>query len=306
MSKFQIFRKIASIISIKTLRSIIDIFRYYLKGIWKRMDEDHIFLSAAGIAFSLVLSIIPFVLIVFAVIGNVISIELIQKQIGQLIATVIPYGQYADYIQQLILNRVPAVIEYKTWAGYMGIFGLFFTSTWLFSSMRTILNSIFGVREEKSAFYGMVRDFGMVILLMIFLLLSMIFIPFIDYLKTTTIQNDFLIQLRINDLFHLLFSALSLTIIFGMFFIFYYFIPYEKLGKKVPVISALWATILWEAMRYLFGYYVAAFLSTNKLYGAFLFIIVVMFWIFYSSILFVLGAEIGQLYRLRNQKSSLI
>jgi membrane protein len=56
---------------------------------------------------------------------------------------------------------------------------------------------------------------------------------------------------------------------------------------------------LWEVARSIFGYYVTNFLVLNKVYGAFVLIIVVMFWIFYSSILFIIGAEIGQLFRER-------
>ena len=81
----------------------------------------------------------------------------------------------------------------------------------------------------------------------------------------------------------------------------YSFIPYEKLGKKIPAISAAWATFLWEIMRYVFGYYVSTFLSSNKFYGAFLLLIVIGFWIFYSSTLFIVGAQIGQLVRNRKE-----
>ena len=88
-------------------------------------------------------------------------------------------------------------------------------------------------------------------------------------------------------------------VIFLLFLVFYYLIPYEKLGKKVPLAGAFWATVLWEVARSIFGYYVTNFLVLNKVYGAFVLIIVVMFWIFYSSILFIIGAEIAQLYRER-------
>jgi membrane protein len=64
-------------------------------------------------------------------------------------------------------------------------------------------------------------------------------------------------------------------------------------------VGALWATVLWELARIVFGYYVQAFLQSNKFYEAFLLIIVLLFWLFYASILFVIGAEIAQLYRER-------
>jgi membrane protein len=79
-------------------------------------------------------------------------------------------------------------------------------------------------------------------------------------------------------------------------------IPYAKLGKRIPLVSAFWATTLWEIARRLFGYYVYDFLSQNKVYGPFIIIVVILFWLFYSSCLFILAAEIGQLYRERLHK----
>lgn len=306
MSKFQIFRRLLTYVNIKQLRFFFESIKYYSIGLWKRIELDHLFLSAGGIAFSLILSMIPFILVVFALIGSLVPIELIQKQLNIYIDTIIPYAEYANYTKEMIMKRIPDVFEYKTTAGYLGIFGLLFTSTWLFSSMRTILNSIFGVSKERGALYGLIRDFGMVFLLILFVAISLIVFPVIDLLKTSTLENEFLILLRINGLFQFIFSFLSIVLIYLMFFGLYYFIPYEKLGKKIPAISAAWATFLWETMRYVFGYYVTTFLSTNKFYGAFLLLLVIGFWIFYSSALFIVGAQIGQLVRAKNEIKNII
>lgn len=299
MSKFKILRKISQLISVTGFRRILDFFNHYVGGVWKRMDENHLFLAGAGIAYTLVISMIPFVMIVFAVVGNFVSMEQLETSLIKLIDTVIPYPEYADYTKRVILSRIPGVIEYRTFAGYVGTLGLLFTSTWLFSSMRTVLNRIFGVTTEKGALVGILRDFGMVILLIFFLILSNVILPGLNILFDFADSIEFLKSFQISEFLNFVFSFFSFVIIFVLFYIFYYLIPYEKLGKKVPAVAALWATILWEGMRSVFGYYVSNFLSTNKLYGAFLLIAVVAFWIFYSSVLFVLGAEIGQLYRER-------
>ena len=50
-----------------------------------------------------------------------------------------------------------------------------------------------------------------------------------------------------------------------------------------------------------FGEHVATF---KKIYGAYVAAIVVVFWIYYTAIVFIIGAEIGQLYRERREKHS--
>jgi membrane protein len=139
----------------------------------------------------------------------------------------------------------------------------------------------------------------MVLLLIVFILLSTFILPIINVLFEAAESVEVLGFLRINDFTDSILSVVSIIIIFLMFFTFYKLIPYAKLGKRIPLVSAFWATLLWEVARRLFGYYVYDFLTVNKVYGPFIVIVVVLFWLFYSSCLFILGAEIGQLYRER-------
>lgn len=302
MLRYKIFKKIGNYVSLDLVRKFLDFTRHYFLGLFHRIDKHHIFLAGAGIAFSLILSIIPFLLILFSVFANLLDSANFTQQVNTLIETVIPYPEYAQYVEKFLLSRITEVIQYRTMSGYIGAFALFFTSTWLFSSIRTSLNNIFGVSIEKHALVGLLRDFGMVILLILFILLMTIGFPFVQFLQQAAEQFEFLQNFRTSELFDTLFAIGSTILIFILFYLFYYLIPYEKLGRLVPAIGALWATILWEIARGVFGYYVSVFLSGSKVYGAFVLIIVILFWLFYSSLIFLLGAEIAQLFREKRER----
>lgn len=263
------------------------------------MDEHHIFLSGGGLAFSLLLTTIPLTLIIFSVLGNLIDPQTVGTQVKQLIDTIIPYPVYAEYATRIVMSRIPEVIQYKDIAAYIGGFGLFFVASGLFSSMRTVLNNIFGVTADKHPVIGKIRDFGMVWLLIIFIMLSTFILPALNILISKASNYELLKIFRLSEFIDYLFSILSLIVIFTLFFLFYYLIPYEKLGKRIPAVAALWTTFLWELVRNLFGYYISHIANLNRIYGTYALIIVVAFWIYYSSVLFILGAEIGQLYRER-------
>jgi len=299
MLRFKMIRTISKYVSKERLRLVLSFFKYYIGGTFTRLEKNHLFLSAAGIAYSIILSVIPLVLIVFSVLGNIIDVVTIEGQVNTVIDGLIPYHASANYMKHFILSRIPEVVQYKSLAGGLGLLGLFFTSTWLFSSMRTILNKIFKVDETKGAIIGLLRDFGMVILILIFILLSTYILPTLSYFIAISKKMQILAPSPEGTVINLLIPYISLLLMFIMFYLFYTFIPYVKLKYKVPLASALWATMLWEAVRWLFEYYVTQFLALNELYGTFLFFAVVMFWIFYASIVFLVGAEIGQLYRER-------
>lgn len=280
-------------------REILEFLKHYMYGLYNRIDEHHIFLYGGGLAFSLFTCIIPFVFIIFSILGNILTMTSVEQQINTFIYTVIPYKEYAEYARRIIFSRIEEVVEYKTIAGYIGGFGLFFAASGLFSSMRTILNKIFTAGQDKNVVIGKLRDFGMVLLVIISVLLFTIILPAIDIIKSVAYRFSFLRFLQLSAIEHISITVVSFLIIYLLFFVLYSFIPYAKLGRKVPALSAFWAAVLWELAKRIFGYYINNLATLNRIYGTYALIIVVAFWIYYSSVLFIIGAEIGQLYRER-------
>lgn len=297
--KFKPLQKIRTIPGLQKNHDFRKFVSHYFWGLYYRTDEHHIFLYSSGLAFSLFLCIVPFVLIIFSILGNILAVTSVEDQINTFIYTVIPYAEYAEYAKNVIFSRINEVIEYKTMAGYIGGFGLFFAASGLFSSMRTILNKVFPGRDDKSAIIGKLRDFGMVVLVIVLVLLATIILPAIDILKDYTHKFAILHFFELSAIQHFMITTVSFIVIYMIFYVFYALIPYAKLGRRVPALSALWAAILWEVAKRLFGYYINHFATLNKIYGTYALLVVLAFWIYYSSITFLLGAEIGQLYRER-------
>jgi membrane protein len=299
MIRLKFFKRVSAFISLSTLKKIIGFFKHYFFGLYHRIDEHHLFISGGGIAYSLFLGFIPFLLLVFSLLSNIFDVETLELQVYQVIDTAIPYPAYADYMKRVVTTRLPELVEYKTIAAYVGLIGLILTSTWIFSSMRTILNHIFHTEIKKHLLVGILRDVGMVLLLVIFISLSTFVFPALNLFLEIAENARMMGIIDLGWFSKFSFWISSVLIILVMLFALYYLIPYEKLPKRVALLSAIWTTFLWEIARSLFGYYVQFFLGSSALYGAFVLIIVILFWVFYSSCIFIIGAEIGQLYRER-------
>jgi membrane protein len=286
-------------IKIPSANELKSFFKHYFGGLYKKADEGHIFLFASGLAFSLFICIIPFVLIIFSILGIILEAKSVELQINTFIDTIIPYKEYADYAKQVITSRIAEFIEYRTIAGLIGGFGLLFAASGLFSSMRTVLNKIFVTKEDRNVVIGKLRDFGMVLFVIISVLMSTIILPAIDIIKNVINRWKILNFTELSSFQHNFITVLSFLIIFITFYVFYSFIPYAKLGRKIPAVSAFWAALFWEIAKRLFGYYLYNLASLSKIYGTYTLIVVLAFWIYYSSVLFIFGAEIGQLFRER-------
>jgi membrane protein len=277
-------------------QSIKSFIKHYFGGLVKRTDEHHVFLLAGGLSFSIFVCIIPFALIVFAVVGNILNSEYMQFQVNGLIDTIIPYHQYSEFVKNIIFTRINEVIEYKNLAGIIGGFGLLFAASGLFSSMRTILNTVLESKVDEHFILAKLKDFALVIMVIIIFFITTILMPVVDLLRQTADQFQSLRFLYSGIFEHVLFSLLSLILVFILFSILYFAVPNKKLGKKATLLSAFLAALLWETAKQLFGYYIYHFSSLGKIYGTYVLMVVVAFWIYYSSTVFIIGAEIGKLY----------
>lgn len=269
---------------------------HYLGGLYNRIDQHHIFLLGGGLAFSIFVCIIPFVLIIFSVLGSVLDSTYMQYQINLLIETIIPYYQYAEFVKKIIFARITEVIEYKTIAGIVGAFGLLFAASGLFSSMRTILNAIFGMKTEEPVLIAKLKDFALVFLVIIIFFATTILMPIFNVARQAANEIYRIPLLQTGFFEDIIISLISLFLIFILFSILYFVVPKKKIERKAIFVGAFWAAVLWETAKQLFGFYLNNFASFGKIYGTYALIIVVAFWIYYASIVFIIGAEVGKLY----------
>jgi membrane protein len=260
------------------------------------VDEHHVFLLAGGLAFSLLVCVIPFFLIMFAVLGNILSSHNIQSQVNLAVDTIIPYDNYSEFVKNIIFTRINEVIEYKNVAGIVGSFGLLFAASGLFSSMRTILNKVVGIETNVHFLIGKLKDFALVIMVILIFFITTITSPILDLVTQAAQGWESLSFFKSSVFEHFLLSVISFVLIFIVFFILYITVPVRKLGRNSTLISALWAAVLWEAAKQGFGFYLHHFTTFGRIYGTYALIVVVAFWIYYSCIVFIVGAEIGRLY----------
>lgn len=275
--------------------------RYYLGGISQRAAEHHSFLLASGLSFSVFICIIPFVLIIFAILGRVVESASVQTQVNNYIETIIPYPEYADFAKSFISQRIGEFSAYKGLAGYLGGIGLLIAASGLFSSMKTALNRAYGVVSDDHFVVSHLKDISLVLVVTLFFLLSVVVFPALEAVREFTPEPGLPGANLIFFLRETLIFAASLAAVFGVFFVLYRYIPSRVTDRHTAMISALSSTILWEIARQVFGFYISNFATLQRVYGAYIFFVVLALWIYYCSLVFIIGAEIGQLSRMRGK-----
>lgn len=87
--------------------------------------------------------------------------------------------------------------------------------------------------------------------------------------------------------------VLSLGILFIIFTLLYYSAPSRRMTVRGAIPGAIFATFGWAATSLLFSLYVHYFSSYAKTYGSLGGIIVLLLWLYLSSIILLLGGEIN-------------
>lgn len=294
---YSFFRKIRFYLHLKpTYHRIKEFVKHYFGGLITRIDEHHVFLLSGGLAFSLFVCIIPFVLIIFWILGNFLSSGDVQIQLNGFIDTIIPYQNYADFIKSIISKRITEVVQFKNVAGFIGIIGLFFAASGFSSSIRTILNKVFCPNTDVNIVIGKLRDFALVLIAVLIFLIATLIFPFLEILRSAPKDIVFLQFFQLGIFQKIIATIISFTVIFVLYSTMYRFIPIRKLNRKSILVGAFWSTVMWEAAKQVFGYYIYHFGSIGRIYGTYAFLVVVAFWIYYSSVVFIIGAEIAKLH----------
>lgn len=297
---YKAFRKLRFFLHLKpSYHSLKTFFKHYFGGLYDRIDRHHVFLLAGGLAFSLFVCIIPFILIIFWILGNFLSSGDVELQINTLIETIIPYETYSEFVKEVIFKRIYEVIQYKNIAGVVGFIGLFFAASGFFSSIRTILNKVFGTDEDVNVFVGKLRDFALILFTILIFLTSTLILPLLDVFRSVSEYTPFLQFFQLGIFQKIFTTLLSLIILYLIFSTLYRIVPIVKIRKRAVLIGALWAALLWEVAKQAFGYYLFNIAAWGKIYGTYTLVVVVAFWIYYSSVVFIIGAEIGKLFHER-------
>ncbi|MCK9209420.1 MAG: YihY/virulence factor BrkB family protein [Ignavibacteriaceae bacterium] len=295
------FKKLTLLYKISpNFKKFVDSLRYYVMGMYHNTDQHHLFLFAGGLAFSLFVCIIPFNLIVFWILGYFLESSSVEMQINHLIDTIIPYAVYADFAKNILFKRINEVIEYRNIVGFIGVIGLFFAASGFLSSIRTVLNKVFGASGEINFLLGYLRDFVTIIIVIFAFLVVTIVLPLIDVLRQASEQFRFFEFLQYGIFQKIFTSLLSVVLIYFLFSWLYKFVPTVKISKRGVRFGAFWAALLWEIAKQIFGFYIYNFATYGKIYGTYALAVVIAFWIYYSAVVFIVGAEMGKLFYDKN------
>lgn len=264
--------------------SLYEVASFFIKGIF----QGSITARASSIAFSFFLAIFPMILVFFTLIPF-IPIENFQATLLNFIDSLTP-----DSTEAIINQTLSDIIE-RPRGGLLSltfVLTLFFATNG-FSSVIEAFNNTYHSIETRTWVKQKLVALLMFFIVSIILILSIVLLTtgtaFIKYLYAQDLLNS-------NFQGYLL-EGVRWILLLGMFFFTISFVYYLAPAKasKFRFISAgsTLATILALIATLGFNFYVQNFSSYNALYGSIGTLLIVLMWIYFNSIILLIGFELN-------------
>jgi membrane protein len=250
--------------------------------------QDNGFFLAMGLAFNLLLYFVPLILLMITILGyTVLESERAMREVQSVVRQFLPHSE------QAIADNVEAIIGNRGVLGLVSFcFFLIFSST-LFSSVRHVLNIVFKAAGRRGFLHGVGHDLLMMLGTALLLVLAITVASLMALARAVGTEHLPIMTPVLEATLTAAGKVVAWLFLFATFYGFYRFAPARTLHRKALFIASLSATVLFELARWAFTWYVAFARDAVAVYGALAGLVFFFFWLYYASVIFVLGGQIG-------------
>lgn len=263
-------------------------FKMVKSALYDFFDDNAMTLGAA-LAFYAALSIAPLLLILIAV-TSLLGPGVQERMVGQVEQTV---GPQAGNAIQGIVQAAAARPAAGTFSAIVGFVVLLFSASGVFVQMQSSLNAIWDVQTKSGGVWRWlvkrVLSLGMILGIGLLLLISLAVSTTINAVFRGTSAGIGQYLLQAADIVG------SLIVYVLLFALVYKVLPDVKTSWKNIRVGAIITAVLFVIGKFLLGLYLGRS-GIGSPYGAAGSLIVLLVWIYYSALIFFLGAEFTQAY----------
>ena len=258
-----------------------------IEGVIRRIGQDRVLEWAAQFSFYLMLALFPFLALLtnLAAQTRLFGVDLLAQ-----LADILPAAAFEvviGVVRDITATQKPGVLSASMvvalWASSTGVFAL-----------SKGLNMAHRAKETRKPW--VVRGWCLlfILLIVVSIFTEILMILFGDFIleKMATlfhVSTPFLTVSRILRV------VLPIAVVFFTLSLMYRLIPAHRMRFHQVMPGALFSTVSWLGTSWLFSLYVSRFANYSRFYGSLGGVIILMIWIYLSSITLLLGSEVNAL-----------
>ena len=259
------------------------------KRLFQNFSKDHISESSAECAYYVILSFIPFIILLVTLIQYT-SIE--QYQLFNIISTIIPNSTH-DFVLGIIkevysksIGTISISIIFTLYSASRGLYALS-------KELHFIYN--YTDKNKKSWIYLKIISLLQTTLFILLITVGLIGMVFGKSIITTA-RVKFGIFSNYSTFYHILGRVIAIIVTFIIFLLIYKFMSNHKIKLRKQILGAAFASIFLNLISHFFSKYLEIFKGFSTTYGSLTTILLILMWVYSCFYIIFCGAEINKIY----------
>jgi membrane protein len=258
-----------------------------IRATFRAWWEDDVPQKAAALAYYAIFSMTPLLIITLGVTEFVLGKEAARGELRHRLNGLV--GQGPAKAVEDILNTIHAPRSDGLFTG-MNLAAFLFGSVWVFMALQDALNIIWKVRRPPGVGW-IVRMRGRLLLFTLVLVTGLLLLTMLAASVTlATLTESLESSPLVASVLHLSNIGLSFILVVGVFAVIYKVVPEADVQWRHVWGGAVVSSLLHSLGNFAIGLWVGHCVQTS-IYGAASSVIVILMWVYYSSLGFLLGAE---------------
>lgn len=265
-----------------------------LKTSGSEFMENNSFRLAGALAFNAIFSIPPLLIIIIRAAGYFWGEKAVSGELSSQIASAVG-SSAAEEVETIVQNA--HLNESGGIAFWISIGVLIFASTTFFATLQESLNSVWNLKPKPTnSIMKMIKvrlfSFGIVLSIAFLMLLSLVLSTALSILSgyLSDVFPD--IGYFFIRLVHFIVSVGVISVLFALI---YKYLPDATIRWKDVWVGAIVTSLLFTLGKFLISFYISKS-DPGSAYGAAGSIIIILVWIYYSSLIVFFGSELAQQY----------
>ena len=298
-----------------TFLRVVALPRYYVRGLIRELYERQVFLWSQAIAFKVLITVVPVIVLGTGLAASILRLERPFASIESLIRDFLPAYQSDQIV--MFLSQLQSASGTLT---AIGAAALSVSAITLFTTLRTVLANVFQEdwHETRGILRGYLFDLRMALQVGAFFVAGTV----VTFIREALNEDAVAILQFIGmdyawlesgwqQVLETLGLGLPLLLSMAMFFQLIWLIPKPKPPKRSAFAGALFTAIFWELGKVAFTAYAAGFANFEHsalaaLGETFVFVIVIVFWAYFSGLILTMGAIVTLLHERKHRKPEIM
>lgn len=257
----------------------------YILKMAVKYKQHNISALASQLAYDMLLSFFPFLIFMLTLLGHS---SLDANEVLIALQTIMPTEVYTlveSTVRNVLQTRNSELLSFSL------IFTLY-TSSRGFRAVMYGLNKAYETKEKRNYFHVIIMSIILMIGLIGVIMFVLAFLVFGEAISNA-LRNWLNLEWALFDYITLIRYPIALLSMIFVFAAMYRIIPSKKINWSEVIPGAVFTTVGWLVSSYVFSYYVNNFNNYSSLYGTIGVIIVLMLWLYITSIIILLGGELN-------------